>query len=113
MARPYAYRSFCRNLPPTGNNKLASASHTKKSGIPIPTPIMSHILTPAPTLLLAFIKLVVKYTNANLQKAIQLVIELFVKVKSRLEAKKPFQQRKYKNGLSRLGSKYSIMLISI
>ena len=48
MAGPCARRSPCRNPPPAGEDDLAGATLTERSGTPILTPVMSRAPTPAP-----------------------------------------------------------------
>ena len=58
----------------------AGGAHTNNKGIPIPTPAVSCILTPTPAPALAFVPgPPERYTDENLQKAIKLALELFVK----------------------------------
>ena len=81
MAGTRARQSFCRNLPPAGKNELARAALkalTNDSGTPSYTPAVSRVPTPAPAPLLTPAKLVVKYTDADLQRATKLALELFV-----------------------------------
>ena len=81
MARPYACRSPCQNFLPAGKDKLAETAPeapTNNNGTSSHTPVVSRVptLTPAPPL--ASAKLVAKYINTNLQRAIKLALELFV-----------------------------------
>ena len=81
MAGPRACQSSCRKLLPAGEEELAGASLgalTNDNGTLSQTPAVSHVPTPAPAPLLAPIKLVAKYTNADLQRAIKLALKLFV-----------------------------------
>ena len=81
MAGPRARRSPRRNPPPAGEDELAGAvpgAPTDDSGTPSHTPAMSRVPTPAPAPPPASAKLVAKYTDANLQKATKLALELFV-----------------------------------
>ena len=83
MAGPRACRSPCRNCPLTGEDKLARvaprAAFTHDSDIPFYIPAVSCVPTPAPAPSVALAKLMAKYTNADLQRAIQLALELFLR----------------------------------
>ena len=81
IARPYARRSPCRNPLPNGKNKMAGATlraSTNNSDTFCHTSAVSRISTPALAPPLASAKLVAKYTNADLQRAIKLALKLFV-----------------------------------
>ena len=73
-----ACRSSWKNPLPIGNNKIAGTALIKGNSIPTFTPIASCVPTPAPALPFASVMLVVKYTNADLQKATKLALKSFV-----------------------------------
>ena len=81
MAGPCTQQSLCWNSLPTGKDELAGAARRAPTNN---NDTLSHnfavlcIPTPAPALLLAPAKLVVKYTNANLQRATTLALEFFI-----------------------------------
>ena len=81
MPGPCAYRSPCWNPLPALEDELAGAAlgaPTDDSGTFSYTFAVSYISTLAPTLPLASAKLVAKYTNADLQRATKLALELFI-----------------------------------
>ena len=81
MAGPYACRSSCRNPPPAGKDELAQATPralTNDSGTSSYTFAVPYVPTPTPASSFAPAELVAKYTNADLQRATKLTIELFV-----------------------------------
>ena len=47
MARLPACCSFCRNLPPAGEDELAGASLIESSGMPTPICVILRVFTPA------------------------------------------------------------------
>ena len=74
-------QSPCPNPLPASENELAGAASgapTDDSGTLSHIPAMSCVPTPTLALLLAPAKFVAKYTNANLQIATKLALELFV-----------------------------------
>ena len=81
MARPPAYQSLYWNPPAAGEDELVGAAAeapTNDNGTLFYTTAMSRISTPALALLLAPIKLMAKYTNADLQRATKLALKLVV-----------------------------------
>ena len=69
IARPRACRSPYRNRPPANKDELAGAAsraYTNNSSTPSYTPAISRIPTPTLAPPLASVKLVGKYTNADL-----------------------------------------------
>ena len=81
MIGPYTCQSFCWNPPPADKDELAEAAleaSTNNNGTFSHTSAMLHIPTLASALPLAPAKLVAKYTNANLQRAIKLALKLFI-----------------------------------
>ena len=81
MAGTRTQRSSRQNPSPTGEDELTGAAPralTNDSGTPSHTPAVSRVLIPAPAPSSAPAKLVDKYTNANLQRATKLALELFV-----------------------------------
>ena len=81
MAGPCACHSFYRNPPPAGEDELVRATSeapTNDNGTPSHTSAVSYVSTPAPAPPLAPAKPVAKNTNANLQRATKLALELFV-----------------------------------
>ena len=81
MTGPYAHRSFYWNLLPAGKDELARTAPrapTNDNNTHFYTLAVSCVITSTLAPLLAFAELVVKYTNANMQRATQLALELFV-----------------------------------
>ena len=81
MGVPRAFQSLCRILPSAGEDELTGATpgaSINDNGIPFHTPVALCIQTLAPGLPLTPAELVAKYTNADLQSAIKLAIELFI-----------------------------------
>ena len=82
MARSRICQSPWQNLLPTGKDKLTEANQglasTNGNSTPTPTPIISYTPTSALIPPFAPAKLVTKYINTDLQKAIKLALELFV-----------------------------------
>ena len=81
MARPRARWSFRRNPPSAGEDELAGAAPgapTDDNGTLSHTSNMSRVPTLAPALPPAPAELMAKYTNADLQRATKLALELFV-----------------------------------
>ena len=81
MAGPRAWRSICRNPPLVGEDELAGAAPgalTNENRMPSHTPAVSRVLNTASAPPLAPAELVAKYTNADMQQAIKLALELFV-----------------------------------
>ena len=80
MARPRACQSFCQNSPPAGEDELAGAAPrapTNNSSTSSHTSAMLYVPTSALDPPLAPVKVVAKYTNADLQRATKLALELF------------------------------------
>ena len=81
MVGPCTCRSLCRNLSHAGKDEFAEAApraSTNDSGTSSYTPAVSSVPTSVPAPLFAPTKLVVKYTNADLQKGTKLALKLFV-----------------------------------
>ena len=81
MVRPCDCQSLCWNLLPAGKDELAGAAGgavTNDNGTSSHTPSMSRVSTPVPAPAPALVELVAKYTNADLQKATKLALEMFV-----------------------------------
>ena len=81
IAGSRAWWNPCWNPLPAGKDKLAGAAPgapTNENGTLSHTPAVLPIPAPAPAPPLALTKLVAKYTDANLQLATKLALELFV-----------------------------------
>ena len=81
MVGPRTRQSPCLNPPPAGEDELAGAvleAPINDNSTFSYTPAESHVPTPAPAPLFAPGKLLAKYSDAVLQKATKLALELFV-----------------------------------
>ena len=84
MPGPHARQSLCRNPLFAGEDELAEAAPgvpNNDSGTPSHISAIFPVPTPVSALSFAPAKLVAKYTNADLQRAIKLALESFVQGK--------------------------------
>ena len=89
MPKPCACQSSRWNLLLANTYKLAKATlgvPTNDSNTPSYTPAVLHKPTLAPSLPLASVELVAKYTNTDLQKAIKLALKLFVQGQQQVQS---------------------------
>ena len=82
MAGPWTCWNLWQNPLPTGKDEFARVNgepaFINESGTSASTFVVLYGPTPALLLALALAKLVAKYTNEDLQKAIKLILELFI-----------------------------------
>ena len=81
IAKPRTRQSPYWNLLSVGKDELTGAAPrapTDDSGTLSHTPTISRIAAPTLLLLLAPVKLVAKYSNADLQRATKLALEMFI-----------------------------------